>query len=256
MIPNIPSPILGDIVALTIATPDLDASADYYKKLGFKELMRDNFPFPWVQVTDEALLIMFRKADDPYLALTYYTKDAVKVAGELEKKGVSFVFTPDKNDMIKRYVFQSPDNLNISIVGVPDGFRKPSGHTMLTMNPADYSNPEMYTNKTAGMFGELAHPVTDLEASIIFWEKIGFTVLSKFTSPYPWAILSDGLGIVGLHQSNHFDYPAITYFAADMKTKIEKLKEEGLEGFKDKGPSNIVLTTPEQQHIFLFGMGM
>src|SRR5882762_563982 len=105
MIPNLPTPILGDITALTINTPDLEASLAYYQKLGFKELFRADWPFPWIQVTDEALLIMFRKADDPYLALTYYPKDVVKVAAELEKRGISFLFTPEKNDMVKRYLF-------------------------------------------------------------------------------------------------------------------------------------------------------
>ena len=256
MIPNLPTPILGDIVALTINTPDLEASLQYYQKLGFKELFRADWPFAWIQVTDEALLIMLRKSEDPYLALTYYTTDSGKVAAELEKRGISFLSKPGKGDMIQRYVFQSPDGLTISLVTIPMGFRKPSGNTMLTMNPADYANPATYTNQVAGMFGELAHPVTDLESSLPFWEKIGFNVLSKFASPYPWAIVSDGLGIVGLHQSTHFDFPAITFFAADMKDKIEQLKNNGLENFKEKGPANVVLTTPEQQHIFLFGMGM
>ena len=74
--------------------------------------------------------------------------------------------------------------------------------------------------------------------------------------PYPWAIASDGLAVVGLHQTTEFDYPAITFFAADMKDKIEKLKENGLTDFKEKGPGNVVLRTPEHQHINLFKLGM
>ena len=254
---TLPKPQLGEISALTINTPDLETSLRYYQKLGFTEIMRSDFPFPWIQVTDEALLIMLKKGDDPYLALTYYSPEAELIAGELEKKGIGFLSKPKETDMVKRFLFQSPDELNISLVGIPGGFRKPSGNTMLTMDQSDYFKPETYTNKTAGMFGELAHPVKDLDASVSFWEKIGFAVLSKFASPYPWAIISDGLSTVGLHQSNHFSYPAITFFAADMKDKIENLKTAGLENFTEKGgPSNIVLTTPEQQHIFLFKMGM
>jgi hypothetical protein len=42
-----------------------------------------------------------------------------------------------------------------------------------------------------------------------------------------------------------------------MKAKISALKEAGLQDFSDaKGAGSLVLTTPEQQHIFLFGMGM
>lgn len=256
MLPNLPTPILGEITALTITTPDLENSLKYYQQLGFKEVMRMDFPFPWIQITDDALLIMLRKDNEPYLALTYYVKDVDKVIADLENRKIQFTSRPKGSDLIKRYVFQSPDGLNISLVGIPDGFSKPSGKTMLTMNQADYFKPGAYTNQTAGMFGELAQPVSDLDASIPFWENIGFKVLSKFTAPYPWAILSDGLAIVGLHQTTQYTYPAITYFASDMKEKIENLKNKGLENYKEMGESNIVLTTPEQQHIFLFKMGM
>lgn len=257
MIPApLPVSLLGDISAITIATPNLENSLQYYQKLGFKEIGRADFPFPWIQITDEALLIMLRKDKDPYLALTYYSKNGEKAAAEVEQKGITLLSKPKAADMIKRYLFQSPDGLNISIVTVPEGFRKPAGTTMLTMNQSDYFNPEAYTNPVIGMFGELAHPVADLDKSIAFWEQIGFGVLSRFTSPYPWAILSDGLSVVGLHQSQHFGAPAITYFAADMKEKTEKLKREGLENYTEQSPGNLRLTTPEQQQFFLFRMGM
>jgi len=253
---TLPTSQLGEISALTIASPDLDTSLKFYQKLGFREVMRMDFPFPWIQVTDDALLIMLRKAEESYLALTYYLKEIDKVVVDLESKGVEFVSRPKSSDFVKRYVFQSPDGLNISLVQIPDGFSKPSGKTMLTMDQSNYFRPDTYTNKVVGMFGELANPVKDLETSIHFWEKIGFTVLSKFASPYPWAILSDGLGIVGLHQTSQYDYPAITFFASDMKVKIEILKQRGIDNYEERGESNIVLTTPEGQHIFLFKMGM
>lgn len=106
------------------------------------------------------------------------------------------------------------------------------------------------------MFGELAIPVNNLDSSILFWEKLGFKSLSKKSSSYPWAILSDGLAIVGLHQTINFDSPTITYFASDMKNKIDKLKQSGLRNFFENGEGNIVLTTPEKQKINLFKLGM
>jgi len=253
---TLPMPQLGEISALTIASPDLEISLQFYEKLGFREVMRMDFPFPWIQITDDALLIMLRKDNTPYLALTYYTKEIDKVVTGVESNGIEFISKPKDSDFVKRYLFQSPDGLNISLVHIPEGFTKPSGKTMLTMDQSDYFKPETYTNKIVGMFGELAHPVKNIDASIPFWGSIGFKILSKFASPYPWAILSDGLGIIGLHQTTQYNYPAITFFASDMKEKIETLKQQGIENYKEQGASNIVLTTPEDQHIFLFKMGM
>jgi catechol 2,3-dioxygenase-like lactoylglutathione lyase family enzyme len=253
---NLPQPILGEVTALTITTPDLEKSLAFYQKLGFKELYRADWPFPWIQITDGALLIMLRKDDTPYIALTWYVKDIDKVVADLVAKGISFTQKPKSSDMVKRYVFQSPDGLNISLVSMVDGFAQPAGPTMLKMEQSDYFNPDKYVNKVCGMFGEFAHPVTDLEASLAFWQKLGFTFVSKFTTPYPWAIASDGLAVVGLHQTTSFNYPAITFFAADMKDKIEKLKAEGMEYTERGGPASVMVDTPEGQHVFLFKMGM
>ena len=64
--------------------------------------------------------------------------------------------------------------------------------------------------------------------SISFWENLGFKVISKFSFPYQWAIITDGIAVVGLHQTKQFSLFTITYFANDMKEKIENLKLEGI----------------------------
>lgn len=253
---ELPKPILGEITAFTISTPDLERSFAFYQKLGFTEVMRSDWPFPFIQITDGAILIMLRQDKEPYMALTYYVKDTAPVVNDLEAKGITFIHKPKPTDMVKRYVFSSPDGLKVSIVGVPDGFTKPAGPTMLTMPQTDYFNPDKYPNKVCGLFGEYAHPVADLEKTIAFWEKLGFKAVSKFSSPYPWAILSDGLSVVGAHQSNHFSSPAITFFAVDSKEKIAALKEKGITEIAEQGAANAVLTTPEQQQIFLYKLGM
>ncbi len=252
---NLPTPILGEITAFTITSPDLVKSLAFYQKLGYKEIYRADYPFPWVQVSDGVVLIMLRQDPQPYIALTYYVKVIDGVVKKLEKAGIKFAQKPKPKDMVKRYLFTSPDNINISLVNIIDGFYQPKGPGMLSMKPEDYAKPEKYVNKTCGLYGEFAHPVKDLEQSLEFWKSLGFIAVSRFTAPYPWAIISDGLSIVGLHQSAHFSSPTITYFAADMSDKISKLKKNGLTDFKENGPG-IVLTTPEKQHIFLYQLGL
>jgi catechol 2,3-dioxygenase-like lactoylglutathione lyase family enzyme len=252
---NLPTPKLGEMTAFTISTPDLGNSLHYYQRLGFAEVLRSDFPFPWIQMSDGAILIMLRKSDEPYIALTYYVKDIAASVQLVEDAGIVFAETPGAADMVKRYVFQSPDGLKVSLVNVMDGFKAPTGPTMLNIPQEDYFNPEKYVNKTCGLYGEFAQPVKDLDVSIAFWEKLGFIALSKTPGNQPWAILSDGLAVVGLHQTNTFDYPVITFFAADMKAKIEQLVQNGLDNYSVHSPGNIVLTTPEQQKINLFNLG-
>jgi predicted enzyme related to lactoylglutathione lyase len=200
---------------------------------------------------------MLRKDTAQYAALTYYVNDIDKLVTELEATGISFSVKPTPQEMVRRYVISAPGGMKVSLVAVPMEFTQPPGPTMLRMRQEDYMKPEKYVNKVCGMFGEYACPVDDLTSAIEFWSKLGFVAVSKFNSPYPWAIVSDGLSVVGLHQTKHFTTPAITYFAADMKEKIEKLKASGLKNFSEMGgPANIAITTPENQKVFLFKMGM
>lgn len=254
---DLPKPKLAEVSGLTINTPDLEASAEFYKKLGFTELFRGDFPFPLVELTDGQIQIMLRQTPEKYFALTWYPKDIDAVANGLIAEGIEpYEKSITESDYLKFYRFKTPDGFIVSMVMFIESFTQPAGPTMLAMAQEDYFNPEKYTNQTAGMLGEIAYPVSDLDVSIAFWEKLGFKVLSKYESPYPWAILSDGLNAVGLHQSTEFDYPAITYFAADMPEKIEKLKAAGLTDYKEKGAGNIVVNTPEGQHVNLFSLGL
>ena len=252
---NLPKPVLGEITALTIATPDLEVSLAFYKLLGFKELYRAEWPFPWIQITDGVLLIMLKKGAEPYLALTYYVKDIIGTAKLLEAKGLQFDSKPKKGDKVQRYLLVAPDGLNISLVGSIDGFAQPKGPGMLQMDPQDYFKPSKYVNKVCGLFGELAQPVADLAISIEFWKLLGFLPVSEYKDPYNWAILTDGLSVIGLHQSNRFSTPAITYFAADMKAKVEKLKAIGVKVVKEESPGSVEILTPEGQQVFLYALG-
>src|SRR5580692_823061 len=110
--PDLPKPILGEISAFTITTPDLEMSLAFYKNLGFSELFRADWPFPWIQITDGALLIMLRKDDKPYIALTYYVNEVDKVVAMLDERGIDFAQRAKETDALKRYLIKSPDGLN------------------------------------------------------------------------------------------------------------------------------------------------
>jgi predicted lactoylglutathione lyase len=248
---------LGEVACVYMTTPDLDSSAAVYEKLGFPKIASNTFPVPWYQSSDGSLLIMMRKDTKPYMGLTYYAGDIDNVAAQLEKDGITFVQKPKEGDPIKRYYIKTPDGFNIMLADNIGGFTQPTGITLLNMKQQDYMSPDKYPNKKCGAFGEFCHPVADLEKSIAYWQKLGYTVKSKMSQPYPHAILSDGLMIIGLHQTKNFDYPAITYFGLNASRRIQQLKDQGLKNFTDfMGKNNVVLKTWEGQHFFIFSLGM
>lgn len=249
---------LGEVACVYVTTPNLDSSVALYEKIGFPKIAGNIFPSPWAQVSDGSLLIMMRKDPAPYIGLTYYVADLEKVVNELEKDSIVFTKKPNAGDPIKRYYFKSPDGFDIMLASNVGAFKQPTGATLLTMKQEDFANADKFPNKECGgAFGEFAHPVKDVKVSVAFWEKLGFKVVGNMSQPYPHAILSDGLMIIGLHQTDHFNYPAVTYFGLNTAGKIKLLKEKGLKDITPlMGDNNQVLKTYEAQHFFIFSLGM
>jgi hypothetical protein len=248
---------LGSVACVYVTTQNIDSSVAVYEKLGFAKIASNNFPTPWAQVSDGSLLIMIRKDTVPYIGLTYYVTDIDKTAAQLEKDSIVFIKKPKEGDPIKRYYIKSPDGFNIVLSNNLGGFIQPTGITLLNMQPADFANEEKYPNKQCGVFGEFAQPVTDIKVSVAFWKKLGFAAKTEMKEPYPHAILSDGLMIIGLHQTTHFTFPAITYFGLNTGKRVQQLKNNGLKGFSDfAGKNNVMLKTWEGQHFFIFSLGM
>lgn len=248
---------LGEVACIYVTSPDLDSSVALYEKIGFSKISSNVMPVPWAQVSDGSLLIMMRKDSVKYTGLTYYTKNIESTVAELEKNGIEFIQKPKDEDLTKRYFFKSPDGLNIMLASNVGLFKQPTGITMLNMNPIALQSEDKYPNKECGVFGEFCHPVSDLNQSIEYWKKLGFEVKSQMTQPYPWAILSDGLMLIGLHQTKNFTYPAVTYFGLNTEKRVQDLKRKGVTAFTEMtGKNNVVLKTWEGLHFFLFSMGM
>jgi hypothetical protein len=248
---------LGEVACVYVTTPNLDSSLAVYEKLGFPKIASNDFPSPWAQAGDGSLLIMMRKDAIPYIGLAYYVADVEKVADQLEKDGIVFAQKPKEGDPIKRYYIKSPDGFNITIANNLGGFVPPTGTTLISMKPADFNSADKYPNKQCGVFGEFAQPVTDINVSLAFWKKLGFKTSAEMKEPYPHAILSDGLMIIGLHQTKHFSFPAVTYFGVNTDKRVQQLKDKGLQNFSEmSGKNNVVLKTWEGQHFFIFSLGM
>ncbi|MEO7266064.1 MAG: hypothetical protein ABIW38_14200 [Ferruginibacter sp.] len=247
---------LGDVGCVYITTSNIDSSMAVYEKLGFSRTIYSDNPFRWALASDGSLLVMLRQDAKPFIGLTYYSADVKKVAAGLEKE-ISFSKKPKEGDVMQRYYITTPEGFTITLVNNAGSFIQPTGTTLLNMKQADFNNDTKYPNKQLGVFGEYALPVNDLSASIEFWKKLGFTLKANMHAPYPHAILTDGLMIIGLHQTDHFSYPAVTYFGMNTAKRIQLLKDSGLQNFTDvMGKNNVSFQTWEGQHFFIFSLGM
>jgi hypothetical protein len=135
----------------------------------------------------------------------------------------------------------------------PTSLHRPSNKNMMALG-ADLMNPDKIPGQI-GAFGEYSQCVADLKTSVAYWEKLGFKHQGIQQVPYPWTVMTDGILVVGLHQTTDFSGTAVTYFAPDMGKRIEALKAKGIvvEEF-GMGPSNVIVTAPEGTKLFLFSL--
>ena len=242
---------LGSAAQITIATNDIEKSKAFYEMLGFKQVQE--IP-SGIQMSDESVLIMLQKSDKKFLRISYFDSNADKIADEVEKQGNHFIVKNENTGFFTRSIFTTPDSIEVSLVKMyPSNIYKPKGKNGMTMSDVERKDAKNYPNPMCGTFGECSIPVTNFDSSFAYWKKLGFKG-TKYTEPYPWSVMTDGLFSIGLHQQTQFTYPAITFFAPDMQQKIDKLKSLGLSVTEFMAPGNVVTVAPEGTHIFLFTM--
>lgn len=196
---------LGNYVSVTLATSDVPASLAFYESLGFQKLSDDT-------VTDGSINLCLRKGDFKTPTLAYMGSDLPAVRALFSPQKQKRKATPTTSGE-----FNDPNGLRITINEAPSNVPMPGGGV---------------TSRTPisklGKFGEFTIPTDNLTQSLVFWAKLGFEALHVAKIPYSYAILSDGLIVIGLHEFNQ-PYVALAYFAEDMAQRIQALKAEGLD---------------------------
>lgn len=74
---------------------------------------------------------------------------------------------------------------------------------------------------------EITIGTVNLEASVAFYEALGFNVVAEDVTPNPWAQITDGSLLILLNQDGK-KYMGITYFSALMDQKVSTLEKMGI----------------------------
>ncbi|MCL4264849.1 MAG: hypothetical protein KJ069_16620 [Anaerolineae bacterium] len=222
---------LGDLVQIAIGVPDLAASAAFYETLGFEKLAEDELPWPWKQYSDGQNLFLLNQDGNQYIGLNYFSTNVAEKVKQLEGIGAEFLLKEEFDGRLHMAIFTDADGLMVGLIN---------------NDPTDMPVPAGQPLSHCGKFGEFALGVADFQKAAQFWQQLGFTSLYTGSEPYPYGIFSDGLMLLGLHQTDQFQGPCPTYFAVDMPQRIEQLEAQGL-----TIPGGI-LKAPGGETLFLF----
>lgn len=232
----------GAVMHLAVSCRDIPASLPFYRTLGFTILFIDNETSPsFVRLTDGMVVLALIAEDFGTPALACFTTSLQENVAGLQQLHIDVQTGTDDHGDITQAHFTDPDGLHIWLHPL----------TKHSIQPAGEANP------VCGIFGELATRVQDLDSSIRYWRHLGFTLKYRADIPYPFAIMSNGPMLFGLHRNNEITRPALTYYAPDMAGRIEKLKQNGITFVNDFPDAegkvrNAVAQAPDGQLFFLF----
>jgi catechol 2,3-dioxygenase-like lactoylglutathione lyase family enzyme/predicted enzyme related to lactoylglutathione lyase len=222
---------LGDVVQIAIGVPALAESCAFYEKLGFEKIAANDAPWPWAQFTDGENLVLLNQDGNQYTGLNYFSTNVAERVAEIEAKEVQFMMKNEQDGRLQMAIFSDSDGLMVGLIN----------HDAAQI-PAVNGEPLSY----CGKFGEFSLGVANFKKAADFWHQFGFETRHASYEPYPWGVLSDGMMVLGLHQTDEFAGPIMTYFASDMAKRIEKLAEKGLK------VENGTLQAPGGETLFLF----
>lgn len=208
---------LGTYAEIDLGVPDLSTALAFYERLGFVRLDAS-------LLTDGFLNFRLHANGLASPTLSYFGSDLARLQAAGWWQGINGeVSFTDVNRL----------------------------HIHLSARTSPQEMPPRRPVSRCGTFGELAIPCADLQTSIAFWQRLGFNPTHVADAPCPWAILVDGLVVLGLHQTRDFTTPHLTYFAPDMGERIASLQADGV-ALTDLGPGNAAFTAPGGQRFFLF----
>lgn len=197
---------LGAYLQLLLRVKNVDQAISYYEQLGFRKLGHD-------VVTDGSVNI--KLASGAFNSPTFHYLDS-------DIQAIKQMFSPNKRKEKTGHATQAE-------------FKSPSGlRIMLDRDTSPVAMPRGTPGSRSaisklGQFGEFTIPVKDLKDDLLFWTKLGFEPLHMAEIPYRYALLSDGLIVIGLHENHPQRDCTLTYFAADMPQRIQQLQQQGFD---------------------------
>jgi len=204
--------MIGRFLEISIEAPDISASMEFYQGLGLVQAtVGDTWTHRYGVVTDGNLTLGLHDYSFSSPALTYVRPDLEKSLDELRRRAGELAFAKTGDDEFNEA-----------------GFADPDGHMVAVLEARTFSPPEISQPDATilGHFSEYSLPVSDLDASVSFWEDMGFVMIERQEAPLPCASLTSDFLNLGLYVTPLLRRPALTFREEDMDQRIEYVRAQ------------------------------
>jgi catechol 2,3-dioxygenase-like lactoylglutathione lyase family enzyme len=206
--------VLGRFLELSLATPDIQASLDFYTKLGFSQAqVGEAWPHPYAVVTDGRICLGLHQAAIPAPSMTFVRPGLLKYLNALEELGLRFEFRRLGNDVFNEV-----------------GWFDPSGQLIRLVEARTFSPSKRIGTDTSrcGYFLEIALPTPDRDASKAYWEQFGFVGIDEAEDRLPHVSCTSDYIDLGLYDPSHLRRPTLRFEADDVGGTLARLAEVGI----------------------------
>jgi catechol 2,3-dioxygenase-like lactoylglutathione lyase family enzyme len=206
--------VLGRFLELTLATPDIQASLDFYTKLGFSQAeVGEAWLHPYAVVTDGRICLGLHQAAIPAPSMTFVRPELLKHLAALDELGLQFEFRRLGNDVFNEV-----------------GWFDPSGHLIRLVEARTFSPSKRIGTDTSrcGYFLEIALPTPDRGASKAYWEQFGFVGIDEAEDRLPHVSCTSDYVNLGLYDPSHLRRPTLRFEADDVGGTLARLAEIGI----------------------------
>ena len=240
---------LGRFHELTLQTPDIRGSVEFYERLGFRQaLTGDAWPHRYGVLTDGRIALGLHESPAREASVTWVRPEVASLGATLERDGYLLEYRRTGAEEFHEI-----------------GLRDPSGQLIRVLEARTYSPPvsEAMNCSLCGEFAALALPSPDFAAAKRFWEPLGFVAMEERDSPFEHlALTSDHLDLV-FHRVRPLGGLALIFTPegsgeSSLATRIAQLKAAGLEP-RERLPAELdpaasaLIESPEGTRLLLLG---
>ena len=206
--------MLGRFLELSLSTPDIQASLDFYARLGFSQAeVGDAWQHPYAVVTDGRICLGLHQQTLPAPAMTFVKPDLLRHLEAFEDLGLEFEFRRLGNDVFNEV-----------------GWFDPSGQLIRLIEARTFSPSKRAGTETSrcGYFMEIALPTPDAEESKSYWERFGFVGIDDTNDRLPHISCTSDYVDLGLYEPSHLRRSTLRFEVDDVGGALARLAEVGI----------------------------
>ena len=204
--------MLGRFLEFSLATPDIQASLDFYTRLGFSQAqVGEACLHPYAVVTDGRICLgLHQQAIPAPSLLTFVRPELLKFLDHLERRGIEFEFRHLGNDVFNEA-----------------GWFDPSGQLVRLIEARTFSPSKRLATDTSrcGYFLEIAVPSPGGKLAKQYWEEFGFVGMDEMEDCLPHISCTSDFIDLGLYPSADIKRTTLRFEVDDIGATLRSLAE-------------------------------